>query len=52
MVVSAKGTPELNIRTLASVARIMGMPGAYRRLCDAKTPAEVLAALAEMEAAE
>lgn len=49
LVVSAKETPELNIEALATVARIMGRPGAHRRLREAKTPEEVLAGLAELE---
>jgi len=52
MVVSDQATPELNIQTLTTVARIMGIPGAHRRLCDAATPADVLAVLAELEAQE
>ena len=49
LVVSAKVTPELNIQTLATIARTMGMPGAYGRLFGAKTGEEVLAALTELE---
>ncbi len=52
LVVSAKATPELNIQTLATVARIMGLPGAYARIRDAKSAGEVLAALAELESEE
>ena len=52
LVVSDEGSPELNIQTLATVARILGMPGAYSRLCAAKSPAEVIEILTELEAEE
>ncbi len=52
LVVSDQASPELNIQTLATVARILGMPGAYRRLCEAESPAEVIEALTELEAEE
>ena len=52
LVVSAKATPELNIQALGAVARVVGMPGACQRLCDAGTAADVLAELADLEAEE
>lgn len=50
LVVSAKQTPELNIEALATVARMMGRPGAHRRLREATAPEGMLAVLAELEA--
>lgn len=52
MVVSGQDCPEVNVQTLAAIARIMGLPGAYRRICEAKSPQELLAVLAELEAEE
>jgi len=52
MVVSARSAPELNVQTLASIARLMGLPRAYSRLCAAKSPAGLLAELTELESEE
>jgi len=52
MLVSAETSPELNVQTLASIARLMGLPRAYSRLCAAKSPTELLAELTELESEE
>ena len=48
-VISATNAPELNIQTLATMARIMMVPGSYRRLCEADTPKLLLSILEGLE---